>query len=237
MEPETYEVVLFGPSGQRTYARYTGVAKPEAAGTLRIGPLAGMSWLVQPRLVNDPFSDPGVYLDFRYGRRAILFDLGDVSPLSSRELLRVSHVFVSHTHVDHMAGFDRLFRLCLHRPSPLTLIGPPGFAEQVEHRIRSFTWNLLDENSVDFRLRAMDYDGYRPDAGCRVPCPRGVRPARRRAAGISGRRRLDGGRVQDRGRRPGPRHPLPRLRPAGGAAGECLAGRACRDGSRLPARG
>ncbi|WP_262031249.1 ribonuclease Z [Microvirga sp. Mcv34] len=120
-----------------------------------------MSWLVQPRLVNDPFSDPGVYLDFRYGRRAILFDLGDVSTLSARELLRVSHVFVSHTHVDHMAGFDRLFRLCLHRPFPLTLIGPPGFAAQIEHRIRGFTWNLLDENSVDFCLRAMDYDGSR----------------------------------------------------------------------------
>ncbi|UVF21391.1 ribonuclease Z [Microvirga terrae] len=120
-----------------------------------------MSWLVQPRLVNDPFGDPGVYLDFRYGRRAILFDLGDVSALSSRELLRVSHVFVSHTHVDHMAGFDRLFRLCLHRPQPLILIGPPGFAAQVEHRIRGFTWNLLDENSVDFRLSAMDYDGRR----------------------------------------------------------------------------
>lgn len=120
-----------------------------------------MSWLVQPRLVNDPFSDPGLYLDFRYGRRAILFDLGDVSPLSSRELLRVSHVFVSHTHVDHMAGFDRLFRLCLHRPSPLTLIGPPGFTAQVEHRIRGFTWNLLDDNSVDFSMRAMDYNGMR----------------------------------------------------------------------------
>jgi ribonuclease Z len=120
-----------------------------------------MSWLVQPRLVNDPFSDPGLYLDFRYGRWAILFDLGDVSALSSRELLRVSHAFVSHTHVDHIAGFDRLFRLCLHRPSPLTLIGPPGFADQVEHRIRGFTWNLLDENSVDFCLRAMDYNGIR----------------------------------------------------------------------------
>jgi len=120
-----------------------------------------MTWLVQPRLVNGPFNDPGVYVDFRYGRRAILFDLGDVSPLSSRELLRVSHAFVSHTHVDHIAGFDRLFRLCLHRPSPLTLVGPPGFAAQVEHRIRSFTWNLLDENSVDFCLRAMDYDGSR----------------------------------------------------------------------------
>ena len=120
-----------------------------------------MSWLVQPRLVNGPFNDPGVYLDFRFGRRAILFDLGDLSPLSSRELLRVSHVFVSHTHVDHVAGFDRLFRLCLHRPSPLTLVGPPGFADQVEHRIRSFTWNLLDGNSVDFRLCALNYDGRR----------------------------------------------------------------------------
>lgn len=118
-----------------------------------------MSWLVQSRLVNDPFSDPGVYLDFRYGRRAVLFDLGDVNPLSPRELLRVSHVFVSHTHVDHMAGFDRLFRLCLHRPSPLILIGPTGFADQIEHRIRSFTWNLLDETSVDFCLCAMDYNG------------------------------------------------------------------------------
>ncbi len=120
-----------------------------------------MSWLVQPRLINDPFSDPGVYLDFRFGRRAILFDLGDVSPLSSRELLRVSHVFVSHTHVDHMAGFDRLFRLCLHRTTPLVLIGPSNFIAQIEHRIRSFTWNLLDENSVDFCLRAMEFDGTR----------------------------------------------------------------------------
>jgi ribonuclease Z len=91
----------------------------------------------------------------------MLFDMGDLSPLSPRELLRVSHAFVSHTHVDHIAGFDRLFRLCLHRPSPLTLIGPPGFTDQMEHRIRSFTWNLLDENSVDFCLRAMDYDGLR----------------------------------------------------------------------------
>src|SRR5918998_5540695 len=120
-----------------------------------------MSWLVQPRLVNSPFSDPGVYLDFRFGRRAILFDLGDVGTLSSRELLRVGHAFVCHTIVDQVAGVDRLFRLCLHRPFPLTLVGPPGFTDQVEHRIRSFTWNLLDGNSVDFRLCAMDYDGRR----------------------------------------------------------------------------
>jgi ribonuclease Z len=125
-----------------------------------------MSWLVQPRLVNGPFDDPGLYLDFRYGRRAILFDIGDLGSLSSRELLRVSHAFVSHTHVDHMAGFDRLFRLCLHRPEPLILVGPPGFVDQIEHRVRSFTWNLLNEDSVDFQLRAMEYDGHRIRQAC-----------------------------------------------------------------------
>ena len=120
-----------------------------------------MSWLVQPRLINGPFEDPGLYLDFRFGRRAILFDLGDLGALAARELTRVSHAFVSHTHIDHMAGFDRLLRLNLHRPGPLTLVGPPGFVDQIEHRIRAFTWNLIGPDSADFRLVVQEFDGVR----------------------------------------------------------------------------
>ncbi len=118
-----------------------------------------MTQFVQPRLVNPPEGDPGVYLDFRFGRRAMLFDIGDLSPLTPRELLRVSHVFVSHAHMDHVAGTDRLLRLRLHRPQPLCMIGPKGFVGQIESRLGAFTWNLLDETSVDFRLTVQEFDG------------------------------------------------------------------------------
>lgn len=116
-----------------------------------------MTWLIQPRLVNGSFDDPGLYIDFRYGHRALLFDLGDLAPLSSRELMRVTHVFVSHTHIDHFAGFDRLLRVCLHRPGPLHLVGPPGFIDRVDHKLQGFTWNLVNEHSIDFQLHVAEF--------------------------------------------------------------------------------
>ena len=105
--------------------------------------------LFHPTLVNDPFGDPGVYIDCLFERRALLLDLGDLHRLAPRKLLRVSDVFVSHAHMDHFIGFDWLLRICLGRSLRIRLYGPAGFIEQVEHRLAAYTWNLVENYETD----------------------------------------------------------------------------------------
>lgn len=97
----------------------------------------------QPRLVNNPFDDPGLFIPFLYENRAILFDLGTIHALSARDILKTTHVFVTHTHMDHFIGFDRLLRLCLGREKTLHLFGPDGFLKNVEGKLAGYRWNLV----------------------------------------------------------------------------------------------
>jgi ribonuclease Z len=124
-----------------------------------------MRHLFEPRLVNDAFGDPGLYVDFRDERRALLFDLGDISALPPRKLLRLSQVFVTHAHMDHFSGFDHLLRVVLGRKENLVLHGGPGFVAQVEHKLRAYTWNVVHRYEValviDARETAADGRGLR----------------------------------------------------------------------------
>jgi ribonuclease Z len=109
-----------------------------------------------PRLVNGRDGDPGLYIEAMHASGAVLVDCGDLSPLSPRHLLRVRALLISHTHMDHWAGFDRLLRLLIGREHELLLAGPPGFAEQLWHRLRSYTWNLVDRIPAPLVLEAVE---------------------------------------------------------------------------------
>ena len=95
-------------------------------------------------LVNDVFGDPGVYVEIRWSKRALLFDLGHNDGLGPTRLLRANEIFVSHTHMDHFIGFDTVLRVALGRGKTLRLFGPPGLIDNVQGKLRGYTWNLVD---------------------------------------------------------------------------------------------
>jgi ribonuclease Z len=130
-----------------------------------------MKPVFHPHLVNSCFEDPVLYLDFLFEKRAILFDLGNIRLLTPRQILRVSDVFVSHTHMDHFTDFDWLLRLCLGREKQLRLVGPAGFIAQVEHKLRAYSWNLVHNYDTELMLTVTevltDADGRQAVFRCR----------------------------------------------------------------------
>ena len=104
---------------------------------------------LHPTLVNGRFGDPAVYVETLFEKGAILFDLGDLSNLPPRKLDRIERVFVSHAHVDHFFGFDRLMRVLIGRDKVVRLYGPEGFIAQVYHKLAAYRWNLVDRYAAD----------------------------------------------------------------------------------------
>jgi ribonuclease Z len=96
-----------------------------------------------PRLVNGPFDDPGLYISFLFEKRALIFDLGDIYSLPAKDVLKISDVFITHTHMDHFVGFDRMLRLFLGREKNLYLFGPQGFLKNIEGKLSGYSWNLV----------------------------------------------------------------------------------------------
>jgi ribonuclease Z len=118
-----------------------------------------MRTTLDPHLVDPTANEPGLVVDVRDERRALLFDVGEIRPLAARLLLRVSHVFVTHTHMDHFAGFDHLLALGLGRMRRIVLWGGPRFTDQVEHKLRAYTWNVVHRYEVPMTIEAHAVQG------------------------------------------------------------------------------
>lgn len=104
-------------------------------------------------LVNDVFGDPGVYVEIRWSKRALLFDLGHNDNLGPTRLLRATDIFISHTHMDHFIGFDAALRVALGRGKTLRLFGPPGLIGNVQGKLEGYTWNLVDGYPLSIEVR------------------------------------------------------------------------------------
>ena len=114
--------------------------------------------VLRPSLVNGRYGDPALYIEAMFERRAFMLDLGDITPLWPRKLLRLEHIFVSHTHIDHFVGFDRLLRVLVGRDTKINLYGPAGFIDQVGHKLQAYCWNLANRYLSDLIFVVTEID-------------------------------------------------------------------------------
>ncbi|MBI3592798.1 MAG: ribonuclease Z [Nitrospirae bacterium] len=102
--------------------------------------------------VNGPFEDPSVHVRIIREGRALLFDIGYIGKLGLGSLLKVTDVFVTHTHIDHFVGFDILLRGILRREAPLRVFGPENIISCVEGKLKGYTWNLIKDYPVKIEV-------------------------------------------------------------------------------------
>ncbi|MBF0592772.1 MAG: ribonuclease Z [Nitrospirae bacterium] len=129
------------------------------------------------KVINNPFNDPLLFVRFRRQGYAFIFDLGDFSALSVREVQKIVNVFVTHMHIDHFIGFDSLIRCLLGRETPVTIYGPEGIIEAVESKLKGFTWNLIKEYPLKVEVceltqtEALKASFYAQEGFCRIDRP------------------------------------------------------------------
>ncbi|ATJ81157.1 hypothetical protein ACFPTY_18200 [Halomonas beimenensis] len=103
-------------------------------------------------LVNGVLGDPLLHLRLHQQPRSLLFDLGDPGRLPARLAHRVSDVFFSHAHFDHIGGFLWLLRSRIGDYPPCRLFGPPGLAEHIRGLIGGVLWDRVGDKAPGFEV-------------------------------------------------------------------------------------
>ena len=113
------------------------------------------------RLVNGSMGDPALYVDYPGRDNALLFDAGDNANLDRQALADLTVVFLTHFHIDHLIGFDRILRVNLDRDKVLQVFGPPGTIANVYRRIKCYEIPYFPFQKLVLRVFEIDPDARR----------------------------------------------------------------------------
>ncbi len=107
---------------------------------------------LKPLLVNSEHQDPVLLITIPQRAEHILVDLGYCFRLKVRDIQKISRIFVTHTHIDHFAGFDHILRLSLEHQKTITIYGPEGIISNVHGKLMGYTWNLSEGVNLNFEV-------------------------------------------------------------------------------------
>lgn len=174
--PQPGQVLLVRDARREVDGRL-GTAGPDATSSVRYAPppdvLPDAASATGPRpvarvgaataaLVNGVLGDPLLHVRLHHRRRSLLFDLGEAGRLPARIAHQVSDVFLSHAHVDHIAGFLWLVRSRIGDLPAVRVFGPPGIADNVAGMLAGIHWDRVESRGPRFQVWAFDGASVRP---------------------------------------------------------------------------
>ncbi|HEX2960328.1 MAG TPA: MBL fold metallo-hydrolase [Ignavibacteriales bacterium] len=103
---------------------------------------------IQYQILGLPGRDNAMFVWVNSGTnfQRLLFDCGEglLRQIRQPDIKAIDHLFFSHTHIDHIAGFDYFFRRNYDREgTPVYVWGPEKTSEIIHHRLLGFIWNLI----------------------------------------------------------------------------------------------
>lgn len=102
-------------------------------------------------VLGKPGNDNAVFIKIDSGQNItrILLDAGAncLYQLSRNEIAQIDHICFSHFHMDHICGFDTVFRLLYSKPEPVHFWGPKDTIKVIHARAMGYTWNLVHGNN------------------------------------------------------------------------------------------
>jgi ribonuclease Z len=108
------------------------------------------------RLVNGSTGDPVLFIDYPGKDDAFLFDAGELGSLDPKRLSDLEAVFLTHHHMDHFVGFDRILRANLDRDKVLHIFGPVNTIGRVYDRIKSYEIQHFPFQKVVFQVHEIE---------------------------------------------------------------------------------
>ena len=113
---------------------------------------------VEPTFFAGLLDDPVLYVRVRPQDSAFLFDCGQIHHLAKRVLRSVTHLFISHAHMDHFMGMDTFIRNNHVSSRTVDIYGPPGIAGKTACKLAAFDWNLAEPSWCTFRVHEIHSD-------------------------------------------------------------------------------
>lgn len=113
------------------------------------------------QILGKPGRDNGLFLKINGGSSyyRLLFDCGEniLQDLKQSEIKAIDYLFLSHLHIDHIAGFDYYFRRNFDAENKSFFIwGPERTAEIIHHRFLGFNWNLIAEQGSSWYVNEIN---------------------------------------------------------------------------------